>query len=79
MDPQGGNAVKVQNWTHWVKTWAHLMKKRSHRSNLELDPLGGTTLGCRSCLCLGTSQVQPGVDCHQMKINDGDANDEKQC
>ena len=49
------------------------MKKRTHRTeeedphdqqNLELDPLGGTPLRCRSCLGWGTSQVQPGVDCH---------------
>ena len=37
--------------------------------NLKLDPLGGTTLGCRSCLGWGTSQVQPGVDCHQIKTD----------
>ena len=38
--------------------------------NLELNPLGGTPLRCRSCLRWGTSQVQPGVDCHGNDEND---------
>ena len=46
------------------------------RPNLELDPLGGTPLRCRSCLGWGTSQVQPGVDCLGNDESDEDGNDE---
>ena len=58
MDPRGGKAGPFDG-----------EENPQDRQNLELDPLGGTTLRCRSCLDWGTSQVQPGVDCHQIKTD----------
>ena len=68
MDPRGGKAGPFDG-----------EENPQDRQNLELDPLGGTTLRCWSCLDWGASQVQPQIDCHQKKDshgNDGDENDE---
>ena len=48
MDPRGGKAGPFNG-----------EENPQDQQNLELDPLGGTTLRCWSCLDWGASQVQP--------------------